>query len=329
MTDTVRDLDAAVAPRSIVARPAPWTEPALLRAVGAFLLGCYAVGLPSYVWLRGVPFEREQVLVLLLVAVVGVVLVRGGSLTDVRRAARDWAVFGLLFAAYDLTRGVSDTLGMPVLEAVPIEIDKMLFGAVPTVELQNRLGPFSGERWWEGLISITYVSHFIVPYVLTAVLWVRKRATWRAWIVQFSTLTVAGLATYILAPTKPPWLASQDGLLPPLERTAARGWRRFDLEIAERLVDKGQVGDVVNLVAALPSLHAAYALLFSVFLWRRVGWYWRPALAAYPLVMAFGLVISGEHYVFDVLVGWFYVVAVVVLWHRVSRRPDVADWVRS
>jgi membrane-associated phospholipid phosphatase len=31
---------------------------------------------------------------------------------------------------------------------------------------------------------------------------------------------------------------------------------------------------------------------------------------AYPLAMAFTLVYAGEHYVFDVLLGWIYAVAV-------------------
>jgi membrane-associated phospholipid phosphatase len=36
----------------------------------------------------------------------------------------------------------------------------------------------------------------------------------------------------------------------------------------------------------------------------------RAVLVAYVLAMAFTLVYSGEHYVFDVIVGWFYAVAV-------------------
>ncbi|HWG55907.1 MAG TPA: phosphatase PAP2 family protein, partial [Gaiellaceae bacterium] len=65
-----------------------------------------------------------------------------------------------------------------------------------------------------------------------------------------------------------------------------------------------------NPVAAVPSLHAAYTLLVTIFLWRfarRV----RPLLALYPPAMAFALVYSAEHYLVDVLLGWAYTLAAV------------------
>jgi membrane-associated phospholipid phosphatase len=79
-------------------------------------------------------------------------------------------------------------------------------------------------------------------------------------------------------------------------------------------------------VAAIPSLHAAFALLVSVALWplaRR--WWQRALLAAYPLAMGFALVYGGEHYVIDLLLGWAYVGLVLVLvglgerWWRARR----------
>lgn len=45
----------------------------------------------------------------------------------------------------------------------------------------------------------------------------------------------------------------------------------------------------------------------------RVRRRWWPVLLLYPLVMAAALVYSGEHYVVDVLVGWSYVVVVLVV----------------
>jgi membrane-associated phospholipid phosphatase len=41
-----------------------------------------------------------------------------------------------------------------------------------------------------------------------------------------------------------------------------------------------------------------------VFFWPRVRRRWRPLLGAYALAMAFSLVYSAEHYVFDILLGW-------------------------
>ena len=70
----------------------------------------------------------------------------------------------------------------------------------------------------------------------------------------------------------------------------------------------------------MPSLHAGYALLISLFLCRFVSWRWRIALAAYPLLMGFALVYLGEHYVFDVLLGWAYALLAFLLVEAAVRR---------
>ncbi len=65
----------------------------------------------------------------------------------------------------------------------------------------------------------------------------------------------------------------------------------------------------------MPSLHAAYPLLLMLFFWPLAG-RWRWLLPLYPLAMAFSLVYAGEHYVFDIFLGWLYaaVVYFVGMW---------------
>ena len=41
-----------------------------------------------------------------------------------------------------------------------------------------------------------------------------------------------------------------------------------------------------------------------MFFWPRLRKRWRPLLVGYAVVMAFSLVYSAEHYVFDILLGW-------------------------
>ena len=130
-----------------------------------------------------------------------------------------------------------------------------------------------------------------------------------AWLSQFTAATSAGLAGFILLPTMPPWLASLHGHLDEVQGVATRGWRLLDLDIAETLIDKGRAE--VNLVAAFPSLHAAYPALIAAFFWPQLGRLGRVALMAYPLAMAMTLVISSDHYMIDVIGGWAVVSAVV------------------
>ena len=37
-------------------------------------------------------------------------------------------------------------------------------------------------------------------------------------------LSAAGLATYVLYPAAPPWLAAQDGVIEPIHRLSGAGW---------------------------------------------------------------------------------------------------------
>ena len=66
---------------------------------------------------------------------------------------------------------------------------------------------------------------------------------------------------------------------------------------------------LANPVAAVPSLHAAYPLLLMLFFWRSAR-RWRWLLPLYPLAMAFTLVYTAEHYVFDIILGWLYATVV-------------------
>ena len=78
-----------------------------------------------------------------------------------------------------------------------------------------------------------------------------------------------------------------------------------------------------NAVAAVPSLHASFTLLISLYIVLRTRSRFRWLALLYPPAMAFALVYSGEHYLWDIIVGWLYTgvawVVVTRLLHRRSR----------
>jgi PAP2 superfamily len=112
-----------------------------------------------------------------------------------------------------------------------------------------------------------------------------------------------------------------------IERIVGRGWGKLNLQTASALIDQGQAS--VNLVAAIPSLHAGLTLAIAAFLWNRVQRGWRPLLVGYVLLMAFTLVYTAEHYVVDILLGWLLAAVVLVGMRsydaRRSRRRDASD----
>jgi PAP2 superfamily len=112
-------------------------------------------------------------------------------------------------------------------------------------------------------------------------------------------------------------MAAQMGLLHGVARTTSDGWQVIGGRTVE-LFNEGQAS--VNQVAAVPSLHSAVTMLVALFLWPRVHRLLRPLLAFYPLAMALTLMATGEHYFFDVLVGWIYAGSVMGAWAWWERR---------
>ena len=116
--------------------------------------------------------------------------------------------------------------------------------------------------------------------------------------------------------------STQDGANDWIERIVGRGWGKLNLQTASALIDQGQAS--VNLVAAVPSLHAGLTAAVAAFLWTRVQRKWRPVLVAYVVVMAFTLVYTAEHYVVDILLGWLLAAVVLfVIKGFESRRSSV------
>jgi hypothetical protein len=222
---------------------------------------------------------------------------------------RDWLPTVLALVLYNLSRGLADNGAVPhVLELVAADLTMFGWatgGVVPTVWLQQRLYDPDAIHWWDVLVSWVYFSHFVVALAIAVVLWLRNRTRWAAFMRRFLFLCYAGLATYFLYPAAPPWWASQHGLIEEVSRISTRGWHAIGMHGAGNMLNVGQIAS--NPVAAMPSLHTAWALFVVVFFLRSVRLRWWPLLLAYPLAMTFTLVYSAEHYVIDVLVGWTYV----------------------
>jgi PAP2 superfamily protein len=238
------------------------------------------------------------------------------SLTDLRRWAKglfvDWLPFiGFLFA-YDLARGAADNLGIAAHTSAGIDFDKALFfGQVPSSWLQNHLyNPFT-VHWYDYIAFGVYMTHFFATLVVAALLWRFAYPQFRRFRAMVLTLAGAGFLTYALFPATPPWLAAQDGQLPPIHRVVGEVWGHVGVVSAQTLFQSGS--EYVNDVAAVPSLHAAFPVLIMLFFWGMARGWQRVVLAAYPLAMGFTLVYGGEHYVLDVVLGWAYAVAVYAL----------------
>ena len=231
---------------------------------------------------------------------------------------RDWLPISLLLIVYNVSRGYADNLFAPHVDEL-IDADKLMFGwftgdQVPTQWLQEHLYQPGVVQWWEVVVSIVYFSHFLTVPTIAVLLWMRSRDQWARFMRRWFTLCVAGLITYFLYPAAPPWWAAlpEHGALIDATRISTNGWDAIGLHGAGNTLNALQV-EASNPVAAMPSLHTAFAMMAVAFFLPYVRKVWWPLLLAYPLAMTFTLVYTAEHWVIDVLVGWAYVGLVFIV----------------
>ena len=263
---------------------------------------------------NGLAFNRELLLLYICTGLLAASIGRRRWLYVIR----DWLPFALVLLVYDLSRGAANLVGTPTLWQIQIDVERWLFfGTVP-------YGAGATQAAQSAVVGSGDQHHLHVvlhPAVRRrGVLWLRNREEWKAFARLFVALNFTALVIYVVLPASPPWAAArcragdieggpsdapcmfrrpisvpdggilgamhtaQPGANPVVERISTRGWAKLNLETATALIDKGQAS--VNMVAAIPSLHAALSAAIAVFLWRRVHRRWRPVLVAYVLIMA-------------------------------------------
>ena len=207
-------------------------------------------------------------------------------------------LFFLVFGVMAYARSMADQGGFQVHYNYVIDMDRSVFGAVPSVWLQEHLHTPGKVNALDAGASLVYFSYFVVPIVTGTLLWHASPRVFRLYLATTILMIAFGSLTFTLLPTAPPWLAALDGHLPPIARIAP--------EVAELIrpgfYERGYQAVGVNDVAAFPSYHTAQTLVVAL-----VGWRFGRGLGVvgtmYAGAMAFSLVYLGEHYVADVIAG--------------------------
>ncbi len=253
----------------------------------ALFLGCAFIGRPWHVW--------RQLLI-------------------------DSVLYSLMWLAYERSRSVADTLGFPIQVDSMRNIDRFLFfGHDPTVVLQDHFWSPT-VRWYDKVASVTYYTHFVLPVIALAALWAISHRQWVRFMKRFATLLGVACLMFVLLPTAPPWMVSQKyHLIDHVNRAAGRGFSALGFKgFVKSWTDA--LGDG-NAIAAMPSLHASFALIVPAFFlpWIKAKWL-KALMLVFPVVMLTSLVYLAEHWVIDGLVGWVIVAAAFWFWNRMERR---------
>jgi membrane-associated phospholipid phosphatase len=254
---------------------------------------------------NGIPVDRIAVLLWMLGAFLCASL--GRTREDIVLLLRDWALLALMYMLYDYSRGSADQLGTAVNYTLLRDIDSFItFGREPISGMQRRFYTPGIIRWYDVIGSVIYMTHFVLPVLPLVFLRIRNRMSWLHYVRRFTLTLGISVFIFLLFPAAPPWMASQEGYLPPIARITTRGWWRLHLKTVSQTIDRG--AGVLNAVAPMPSLHSAMALLVALWIPRNCRLWIRLAALSFPIAMLASLVYFGEHYIIDGLAGWTIVV---------------------
>src|SRR5204863_6914212 len=136
-----------------------WAPPAAFVALSVLMLAT-----------AGIPTAKDRLLAWLLLGMLAFTLPHGRR--RVGRLLVEWSPFIGFLLAYDLLRGVADSVFAAHVKP-QLHVDEWLFGGrVPTVWLQARLWHGDADlRWWDYVAWTIYLTHFFATLVVAAVLW--------------------------------------------------------------------------------------------------------------------------------------------------------------
>ena len=254
----------------------------------------------------GIPVDRIAVLLWMFGAFACASL--GRNREQVIQMLRDWALMVVIYMAYDYSRGTADQWGIGVNYTALRDLDSLItFGREPISGMQRRFYTPNDVKWYDVVGSVIYMTHFVFPGLPLVFLRIRNRTSWLHYVRRFSLTLGISVFIFIIFPAAPPWMASREGYLPPIQRITGRGWLELHLKTVSKTLDRG--AGVLNAVAPMPSLHAGMALLVALWFFRNCKPWIRIAALAFPVAMLTALVYFGEHFIIDGLAGW----AVVLL----------------
>jgi hypothetical protein len=208
-----------------------------------------------------------------------------------------------------------------ITNVAPLRLHAALAHAHDLLSFEQAVGidpELSLDRWLAGhralgLIVSDYYdnAHFIVTLGLLGFLWWRRADIYRPLRNALVGVNLLGFLIFWLFPVAPPRMLG--GFTDVVATTGAIGsWHT------------GALASHANELAAMPSLHMAWAGWCAVVVWRLTERRWLRALGAlHVVVTVFAVLATGNHFVLDVIGGVATLALSLVLvgWSESARRP--------
>ena len=263
-------LGSEVPEHASVGAPGARTRGELHRGIVVGAPVVYVVALIAFVLSWGLPVARDQLFLWLLL---GLAAFSVGAWRSWGAMLLAWLPWLGLLVIYDELRGAVSVVPADAHVAPQIAVDRWLGGGVTATEwLQQRLWSPGHLHWYDVAVWAVYLTHFFAVWVVAAVLWKVAHDRFGRYVSMIVLVTLMAFATYWLYPAQPPWLSSQMGTITNVDRIVPAVWDHFGVRVVADFFDTGS--GLVNMVAAMPSLHAAYPATLLLFFWNDGRW-WR------------------------------------------------------
>jgi hypothetical protein len=233
---------------------------------------------------------------------------RGGGRGRVLTMFRELVLVGTAALLYTLVRGLTDD-----------RVDLAFANAERLISFEDRLGIFVEPRlqgWAIASDAVVNVANAIYilywPIIVGTLVWLvaRRPAAYRFYRNALLASGGFSLVVFALYPLAPPRFMPEHGFVDTIA-AHSDGYREFNASA------------LVNEYAAMPSLHFGWVLLAGIAIYRLVDHRLaRAAAVALPIMMLSAIVLTGNHYLMDAVVGGAVVVASLGIAHMLARRTE-------
>src|SRR5580693_9819938 len=210
-------------------------------------------------------------------------------------ALRQVSLFGAAYLAYRLVRGL-----------VEGDANAAFAHARDVISIERTLHVFvepSVQAWASGSHLLIDLSSWLYVNAQTtvtigALVYLYLRHNRSFYFVRNMFMIAMGIALvgYAVFPTAPPRFMPEWGFIDPV--SAFTGMHLTGMHVPHASTTSA----LLNLYAAVPSMHVAFALMIGWTLARLVRWRVLKVLwVLYPFLMAFVIVVTANHFIFDAI----------------------------
>ena len=226
-----------------------------------------------------------------------------------KQFVRELIPFIVLLLSYEALQGVAGSLSVtPVIHAAAasgIVVQPGFLQAVQSAFLSPDL---------TDLMTFMYGLHFPLIIAGAFLFWYSDRTIYKRYVYALVACSYVSLLFYIVAPSAPPWYNGVvTNLLANTSTQAGSSGIIGEMTKIGTLIESDKL-------AAFPSLHAAYVVLFGYFTIKLKRIY---ALFSSPIVagVLFSTIYLGQHYIVDLIGGIVVAAGCVFLTTKVVRTP--------